>query len=158
MSMSYVNEKFHNECHIRFIRFWNTHIYKTKLHTLYPIRPSSNLQTSNNTCRKGIQARRISHQSKTTDTISSYKTQVSTKIETCLPGEELPQQCPMSLKKGSPRTSTMPANPERQTPGGGTPSGSAQEDPLDRWASVNIVLVSFNKNCVSFLLPLFHIF
>merc|ERR550532_2494852 len=38
----------------------------------------------------------------------------------------------MSLKKGSPRTSTMPANPERQTPGGGTPSGSAQEDPLDR--------------------------
>lgn len=38
----------------------------------------------------------------------------------------------MSLKKGSPRTSTMPANPGRQMPGGGTPSESAQEDPLDR--------------------------
>lgn len=38
----------------------------------------------------------------------------------------------MSLKKGSRRTSTQPANPGRQTPGGGTPSESAQEDPLDR--------------------------
>lgn len=38
----------------------------------------------------------------------------------------------MSLKKGSLRTSTTPANPGRQTPGGGTPSASAREDPLDR--------------------------
>jgi len=38
----------------------------------------------------------------------------------------------MSLKKGSRRTSSTPENPGRQTPGGGTPSESAQEDPLDR--------------------------